>query len=115
MIPKRLQKGDTIGVVAPSNPIIGENKEEVERARKILEADGFRIQYAKNLFSNTNGYSSSAKEKAEDINEMFQDPEIKMIWCAKGGENSNSVFDYLDYEMIQKIRKSFVDIAILHL
>lgn len=107
MIPKRLQKGDTIGVVAPSNPIIGENKEEVERARKILEADGFCIRYAKNLFSNTHGYSSSAKEKAEDINQMFQDPEVKMIWCAKGGENSNSVFDYLEYEMIQKNPKIF--------
>ena len=33
---------------------------------------------------------------------MFEYKEVKMIWCAKGGENSNSVFDYLDYEMIKK-------------
>ena len=35
IIPKRLKKGDTIGVVAPSNPIIGDNIEEIEQARKI--------------------------------------------------------------------------------
>ena len=25
-----------------------------------------------------------------------------MIWCAKGGENSNSTFEYLDYELIKQ-------------
>ena len=102
ILPKALKVGDTIGVVATSNPIIDENIEEMERARKIIEEKGFKVKYSKNLFSNTNGYSASAKEKAEDINSMFEDKEVKMIWCAKGGENSNSVFDYLDYEMIKK-------------
>lgn len=102
ILPKALKVGDTIGVVAPSNPIINENIEEMEIARKIIEEKGFKVKYSKNLFSNTNGYSASAKEKAEDINSMFEDKEVKMIWCAKGGENSNSVFDYLDYEMIKK-------------
>ena len=102
ILPKTLKVGDTIGVVAPSNPIIDENIEEMERARKIIEEKGFKVKYSKNLFSNTNGYSASAKEKAEDINSMFEYKEVKMIWCAKGGENSNSVFDYLDYEMIKK-------------
>ncbi len=101
IIPAKLVKGDTIGVVAPSNPIIGENIEELEKARQIIENDGFKVKYSKNLFSNTNGYSSTAKEKADDINEMFKDKEIKMIWCAKGGENSNSTFEYLDYELIK--------------
>lgn len=48
------------------------------------------------------GYSSEAKEKAEDINEMFQDEQVKMIWCAKGGNNSNTIFEFLDYEAIKK-------------
>ena len=32
---------------------------------------------------------------------MFKDKEVKMIWFAKGGANSNSVFEYLDYEIIR--------------
>lgn len=102
MIASKLKKGDTIGVVAPSNPIIGDNIEEIEKAKKIVEADGFKVKFAKNLFSNTNGYSSSAQEKAEDINNMFADKEVKMIWCAKGGNNSNSTFEYLDFELIKR-------------
>ena len=97
IIPKKLKKGDTIGVVAPSNPIIGENIEEINKAKDIIENLGFRVKFSKNLFSNINEYSATAKEKAEDINEMFADKEVKMIWCAKGGENSNSTFEYLDF------------------
>ena len=103
--PQKLKIGDTIGVVAPSSPIIGNNIEELNKAKEIVEKSGFKVKYSKNLFSNTNGYSSTAKEKAEDINEMFADKEVKMIWCAKGGNNSNSTFEYLDYELIKKNSK----------
>ena len=116
ILPERLKKGDTIGVIAPSNPIIGDNIEELEQARKIVEKDGFKVKYSKNIFSNTNGYSSTAKEKADDINEMFADKEVKMIWCAKGGENSNSTFEYIDYECIKqnpKILCGYSDITSL--
>ncbi len=116
LIPQKLKKGDIIGVIAPSNPIIDENIEELERARKIVEDAGFKVKYSKNLFSNTNGYSATSREKAEDINEMFRDKDVKMIWCAKGGQNSNSTFEYLDYELIKsnpKIICGYSDITSL--
>lgn len=102
IIPERLKIGDIIGVVAPSDPIINENIEEIKQAKKIIENLGFKVKFSKNIFSNTNKYSATAKEKAEDINEMFKDKDVKMIWCAKGGENSNSTFEYLDYEAIKQ-------------
>ena len=102
ILPPKLNIGDTIGVVAPSNPIIGDNREEINIAKEIVEKSGFKVKYSKNLFSNTNGYCSTAKEKAKDINEMFADKNVKMIWCAKGGNNSNSTFEYLDYELIKQ-------------
>lgn len=116
ILPEKLKISDTIGVIAPSDPIIGENIEELEQARKIVEKDGFKVKYSKNIFSNTNGYSATAKEKAEDINEMFADKEVKIIWCAKGGENSNSTFEYIDYELIKqnpKILCGYSDITSL--
>ena len=102
IIPRKLELGDTIGVVAPSNPIIGDNIEEINRAKEIVERSGFNVKFSKNMFSNANSYSATAKEKAEDINDMFKDENVKMIWCAKGGNNSNCVFEYLDYELINK-------------
>lgn len=114
--PERLKRGDKIGVIAPSGPIFGKKIEELEKAREIVEKDGFKVKYSKNLFLNTNGYSSTAKEKAEDINEMFKDKEVKMIWCAKGGASSNTTFEYLDYELIKnnpKIICGYSDITSL--
>lgn len=102
IIPEKLKIGDTIGVTAPAGPIINEKIDEVKKAKEMIEKLGFKVKFSKNLFSNTNGYSATAKEKAEDINEMFKDDEVKMIWCAKGGENSNSTFEYIDYEIIKQ-------------
>lgn len=47
---------------------------------------------------------------------MFQDKEVKMIWCAKGGNNSNTIFELLDYELIKqnpKIICGYSDVASL--
>ena len=107
MKPQALKRGDTIGVIAPSGCVTGDSIEEIEKARKIVERDGFKVKFAKNLFSDTNGYSATVHEKAEDLNAMFEDDEVKMIWCAKGGENSNSLFEYIDYENIKKHPKIF--------
>ena len=111
---KSLKKGDVIGVVAPSSPISEKNIEELEKAKKLVEGAGFKVKYGDNIYANTNGYSATALEKAEDINQMFKDKEVKMIWFAKGGQNSNIVFDYLDYEMIKnnpKIICGFSDLT----
>lgn len=116
MLPNRLKRGDTIGVVAPSNPIIGDNIEELDKAKQIVEKSGFRVKLSNHIYAHTNGYSSTAKEKVEDINDMFRDKEVKMIWCAKGGNNSNTVFEFLDYELIKqnpKILCGYSDITSL--
>ena len=116
IIPEKLKIGDTIGVIAPSSPIVGDNIEELNMAKKIIENLGFKVKYSKNIFSNTNNYSATAREKADDINEMFSDKDIKMIWCAKGGNNSNSTFEYIDYDNIKKNPKiicGFSDITSL--
>ena len=36
-IPKSLKIGDTIGVIAPSSPIVGDNIEELDQAKEIIE------------------------------------------------------------------------------
>ena len=50
MLAKKLNIGDTIGVVAPSNPIVGDNVEQLERARRIVEKSGFKVKFSKNIF-----------------------------------------------------------------
>jgi len=99
---ERLKKGDVIGVVAPSSAVDKDDLEPINNSVMLMEAAGFHIKFGENVFKNTLGYGATPKEKAEDINNMFADKEVKAIFCLSGGFNSNCVFDYLDYDIIAK-------------
>ena len=114
MLAKAINPGDTIGVIAPSNIILQKDEEYIEKSTKLFEDLGYKVKFGKYVRSNTLGYGATAKEKAEDINNMFADNEVKAIICVKGGEDSNTTFDYIDYEVIKnnpKIICGFSDIT----
>ena len=98
----KIEKGDVIGIIAPSSKIDKDDLEVINNSVLLMESTGLKVKFGKNVFKNTLGYGATPKEKAEDINEMFADKEVKMIFCASGGFNSNTVLDYLDYELIKQ-------------
>lgn len=102
MLPNKLNKGDKIGIIVPSDPIYQSKLEDINNSILLMEQAGFQIQFANNAFSNSLGYSAAVEEKAEDINNLFEDDEIKAIVCATGGCNCNSLFEYINYDTIKK-------------
>lgn len=102
MIPTKLKKGDTIGVIAPSNYIEKDDLEYINASIALMEASGFKVKFGKYVFEDTLGYGTSPEKRAADINWAFTDGEVKAIMCVKGGEDSNTTLDYIDYEMINK-------------
>lgn len=114
MLPKAIKPGDTIGIIAPANVILEKDEEYIQKSTKLFEDLGYKVKFGKYVRSNTLGYGATAKQKAEDINNMFADREVKAIICVKGGEDSNTTFDYIDYELIKnnpKIICGFSDIT----
>ena len=114
MLPNKITPGDTIGVIAPANIILEKDEQYIEKSSKLFENLGYRIKFGKYVRANTLGYGATAKQKAEDINSMFADRNVKAIICVKGGEDSNTTFDYLDYDLIKnnpKIICGFSDIT----
>lgn len=105
MIPSKLKKGDTIGVIAPSNYIEKDDLEYINASIALMEASGFKVKFGKYVFEDTLGYGTSPEKRAADINWAFKDDEVKAIMCVKGGEDSNTTLDYIDYEMIKKHSK----------
>ena len=101
ILPKPIKPGDTIGVIAPSNIILEKDEEYIEKSTKLFTDLGYKVKFGKYVRANTLGYGATAKERAEDINDMFADPEIKVIIAVKGGEDCNITFDYIDYELIK--------------
>ena len=105
MFAYKLKKGDTIGVVNPSDRINDDDIPEIKEAERLLKERGYNVVFGKNVYKNTTGYGASAKEKAEDINYMYANKNIKAIMSVKGGFNSNSVYEYLDLNVIKENNK----------
>lgn len=94
--PKRLQYGDTIGIIAPS---IALKPEYIQNAVQQLSYMGFQVKLSEHIFSHTNGFAGSIEERAEDFNSMIADDTVKMLLFG-GGEVCNEILPYIDYNSI---------------
>ena len=102
MIPQKLRKGDTIGVIAPSSKIEEKDLSAIEASKQVLEQAGYKVRFAKHALEQTDKIAISPEKRAADIQEMFEAEEVKMIFFLTGGAVSNTVFSYLDYDVIEK-------------
>lgn len=115
--PPKLNKGDTIGIVASSLPVLPSFKENYERGKKLIEQMGFKIKEGKTI--GKNGLSPKVRwwmagtpqEVGEDINSMFADKNIKAIMAQTGGYSAISVLEHLDYELIRNNPKPFIGMS----
>lgn len=105
---EKLKKGDYIGIFSPSSPITYSCPKRFERAKKYLQDKGFKIVEG-NLTGKYDFYrAGSIKERAEELNNLIRDPEVKCIMSTIGGMNSNSLLPYIDYEAFKKNPKIII-------
>lgn len=128
IFPEHLKRGDKVGLVAPAFPVplarINQCVKALEelgvkvRVGSRMEQDGWVIEHIREeehrTWSGVKGYletfylAGKPESRAEDIHQMFADPEIKGIICARGGYGSAQVMPFLDKELIAKNPKSFI-------
>ncbi|MBU2945148.1 S66 peptidase family protein [Zobellia uliginosa] len=103
--PKRLKKGDTIGLIAPGYAI---KSSILEEAKKTLRSMGFKPYHTNRIIGNYGYLSNTDEERAKDLNEMFADPKIDGIICARGGYGCTRIMQMIDYENIKANPKTFI-------
>lgn len=103
--PKRLTVGARIGIV---NPAYWLETERQQRAVGVFEDLGYELVLGKSTGLIKNQYAGSPEERAADIFDMFADPSIDAIICARGGYGSNRVLPLLDYDVIRENPKIFI-------
>ncbi len=111
VIPAKLNSGDTIGIVAPSDPVSPEFDGRLQAGVDLLESMGFRVRLGQYLHSQALGFTASAQEKAADINAMFGDSDVKAIICAQGGDSANASLNLLDWGLIGRNPKIFLGLS----
>ena len=104
--PNKLNPGDTVGIICPSSPI---SEERLAQCAAVMEKLGYHVIASDNNTTNIGGYlADSGEARARELHKMFENPEIRAIFCIRGGDGGNRVMEYLDAELIRRNPKIFV-------
>lgn len=119
LLAKKLQRGDTIGIIVPSWPCTQEKYKEVEELISYLQTLEIKVKLAEDFLKTDMFHTSgwTAKQRAEDFNSMVQDVDISAIWCLQGWETINQIIDLIDYEALKNNPKIIIwksDVDVLH-
>ncbi|MFQ5444814.1 MAG: LD-carboxypeptidase, partial [Nitrospinales bacterium] len=111
--PKKLKKGDAVGIVAPAGVV---NAVELEKGIEVFKRKGLRPVLGKHVFARDKYMAGTDAQRAEDLMLMFENPEIKAIVCVRGGYGVNRILHFLSAKTIRQNPKIVVgasDITIL--
>lgn len=98
--PEFIKKGDKLGIVALSAGV-GKKLDEYIESIDVLKDQGYEIKEAASVRINDER-SNTALVRAQELDELVEDDEIKMILCAAGGDSQLETVPYIDYESIRK-------------
>ncbi len=114
--PKKLKKGDLIGIISPASTPSDLSK--IEKGVKYLESLGYRVEVGENVGKEHGYLAGSDDERLNDFHAMFKNKDVKAIFSVRGGYGSGRLLDKINYSLIKKNPKIFVgysDITALHL
>jgi muramoyltetrapeptide carboxypeptidase len=108
--------GDTVAIVSPSAPAVAWWPHRIERGRAYLESIGFKVRVMPNAGKGGEWAAGSPQERAADIHEAFLDDNVSAVIASIGGNHSNQILPYLDFDLIAahpKIIQGYSDITVL--
>ena len=113
-IPPSLQKGDTIALVATARKNIDDN---LKPAIDLLQSWGLEVVIGKTIGLDNNQLAGTDAERAADFQQQLDNPNIKAIWCVRGGYGTVRMIDLLDFTKFKQSPKwivGFSDVTVIH-
>lgn len=113
--PEPLKKGDKIGLIGTCSP---PRIERIEPAVNWIKSLGIDVVIGKSVYENHGYLCGEDKVRADDLNNMFSDKDIKAIFIVRGGYGCSRILDLVDYDNIRKNPKIFAgysDVTALHI
>jgi muramoyltetrapeptide carboxypeptidase len=112
--PPYLQKGDTVAILATARKHIVKS---MQPTIDLLESWGLHVVIGKSIGLEENQLAGSDEDRAADLQEQLDNPNIKAIWCARGGYGTVRIVDLIDFTQFKKHPKwlvGFSDVTVLH-
>lgn len=114
MTPARLQKGDTIAILATARKNIDDN---LKPALDLLHNWGLEAVIGSSIGLDDNQLAGTDAQRAADFQAQLDNPNIKAIWCVRGGYGTIRMIDLLDFTRFKENPKwiiGFSDVTVLH-
>lgn len=112
--PPFLAPGSLIGITAPSGAITAE---AIRPALQLIQSWGYDVKLGRTIGTRQGYFSATDEARAADLQELLDDPQVKAIWCARGGYGLVRIIDQLDWGTFQTHPKwiiGFSDVTVLH-
>ena len=91
--PLALRPPSLVGIVAPASPI---RREFLDRGVAELERLGFRIRTGRAVHERSRYTAGDPEARAADLLELWEDPEVAALFCARGGFGSVQLLERID-------------------
>jgi muramoyltetrapeptide carboxypeptidase len=105
MLAPPLNKGDTIGVMAPSAFV---KEPEILAARKLIEREGYKVKIHPQTYFRNYQSAGTHEEKARALHELWGDREVRAIIAAGGGNRALHLLEFLDYDLFRAMPKHLI-------
>ncbi len=112
--PPYLQKGDTIAIVATARKNIEDN---LQPAISWLKNWGLEVVIGNTIGLDKDQLAGTDEQRAADFQAQLDNPNIKAIWCVRGGYGTVRMIDLLNFTKFKQSPKwivGFSDVTVLH-
>ena len=114
ILPKKLHAGDLVRIISPAGKA---EPEYVKRATEVLRSWGLNVDVAPHALSESGRFSGTEKERCRDLIDALTDPNVKAIFCSRGGYGAVQLLDHLPIGQVCMRPKwliGYSDITVLH-
>lgn len=112
--PKKLKKGDSIAIVSTARKV---SSKELAPAILFVKKMGLEVHLGKTIDAEKNQYAGNDALRVQDFQDLLDNPNIKAIWCARGGYGTVRIIDLLDFSNFIRHPKwliGYSDVTVLH-
>ena len=103
--PRALPPGGTIGIAAPAGPV---DPVKLESGEKRLRELGYRVTRRDDLVERQGYLAGDDERRAHELLELWENPEIDAILCARGGYGCHRIMSRLDAACARSAAKPLV-------
>ncbi len=112
--PNPLSERDKIAIIATARKA---TEEDLQPAIQLLEKWGLQPIIGSSIGLVENQFAGSDEERAKDLQQQLDNPEVKAVWCVKGGYGTVRILDLIDFSAFKKNPKwiiGYSDVTALH-